>query len=33
LRLFEDTMDGVSDRARDRFYEHNFVEMMGAALA
>jgi hypothetical protein len=26
-------MDGVSDRARDRFYEHNFVEMMGAALA
>ena len=32
VRLFEDTMDGVSDRARDRFYEHNFVEMMGAAL-
>lgn len=33
IRLFEDTMDGVSESARDRFYEHNFVEMMGAALA
>lgn len=32
VQLFEDTMDGVADRARDRFYEDNFVEMMGAAL-
>ena len=33
IRLFEDTMDGASESARDRFYEHNFVDMMGAALA
>jgi predicted TIM-barrel fold metal-dependent hydrolase len=32
IRLFEDTMDSVSPIARDRFYEHNFVEMMGAGL-
>ena len=32
IGLFEATMDGVSDTARDSFYEHNFVEMMGAGL-
>ena len=32
IRLFEETMDGVTTEARDRFYEDNFVEMMGAAL-
>lgn len=32
VRHFEATMHGVSDVARDRFYEHNFVEMMGAGL-
>lgn len=30
--LFEATMDGVGETARDKFYEHNFVEMMGAGL-
>ena len=30
--LFEATMDGVADAARDRFYEKNFVDMMGAGL-
>ncbi len=33
VRHFEATMDGVSASARDRFYELNFVEMMGAGLA
>ncbi|MDG2028391.1 MAG: amidohydrolase family protein [Acidimicrobiales bacterium] len=32
VRHFEATMDDVSDTARDRFYEHNFAEMMGAGL-
>ena len=28
---FEASMDGVSDGHRDRFYQQNFVAMMGAA--
>jgi len=32
IRHFEDTMQGLSTTARDNFYEHNFVEMMGAGL-
>ncbi|MEM7139744.1 MAG: amidohydrolase family protein [Actinomycetota bacterium] len=30
--LFEATMEAVSDVARDKFYEHNFVAMMGDGL-
>jgi uncharacterized protein len=31
IRKFEDTLDGISDDARDRFYRRNFEEMMGVA--
>jgi uncharacterized protein len=31
IRKFEDTLDGIADGARDRFYRRNFEEMMGIA--
>lgn len=31
IRKFEDTLGGISDDARDRFYRRNFEEMMGIA--
>ncbi len=33
LRRFEDSMSGTSERAKQRFYCDNFVDLMGAALA
>ena len=32
IARFEETMDGVGDAARDKFYAGNFIDMMGAAL-
>ena len=29
IRKFEDTMEGISDSAKDRFYRRNFEQMMG----
>ncbi len=31
IRKFEDTLDGIADGARDRFYRRNFEDMMGVA--
>jgi len=33
IRRFEDSMRGISERAKQRFYCDNFVELMGSALA
>ena len=33
IRRFESSMQGLSDRARARFYRENFIDLMGAGLA
>ena len=33
VKRFEDSMRGVGDRARQRFYCDNFVDLMGAGLS
>ncbi len=32
IRKFEDTLEGISDGAKERFYRRNFEEMMGMAV-
>ena len=33
LKRFNDSLDGVSDAVKRRFYRDNFIDLMGAGLA
>ncbi len=33
VKRFEETMDGVSEQSRSRFYRDNYADMMGTVLA